>query len=474
MAEVTAASHPIPVHVPFHRSIAYVRGLFGAFGSGKSYALCDEAIAWCLEQPGIRGLLTRKTVPELRDTTEAVFFERLPHEIYQAGEERRAGGHVERFIFPNGSEVLFRSIDDWQKHKSLNVGFIGWDEADEFDEETFLGMSSRVRQRDPTARARQQGATEITRRGMWLASNPAGHNWLYKYFVDPKTRKPNTEYFRSTSFDNPFLPPEYIEALLQYPEPWVKRYVLCQFDDFAGQIYEEWNWDDHVIEPFALPAQNLVWMGMDPGTRSPTAGLWVYVDRAGQYGPPNTLIGVAEYQETFLAANQHAKSWRELEARHRMRVGWRVADPTITTRDRGTNVQLSEQYRRLGFNFQLGPKRDQDRIPALGQLIHLRRFKVTRNCPQTFEAIKDYKWEDLTPAQRAKGIEPREKPIKRNDHLPNCAQYLASRWQVAPRLERPPIDDSFSAQAHRAIRRNLRDRALARGVQHHDLGRLVV
>lgn len=55
---------PLPVHVPFHRSRAYERMNFGAFGSGKTYAVIDEAIAWCLEQPGIRGLITRKTIPE--------------------------------------------------------------------------------------------------------------------------------------------------------------------------------------------------------------------------------------------------------------------------------------------------------------------------------------------------------------------------------------------------------------------------
>lgn len=55
----------MPVHKDFHRSSAYERELFGAFGSGKTYAIIAEAIAWCLEQPGIRGLITRKTVPEL-------------------------------------------------------------------------------------------------------------------------------------------------------------------------------------------------------------------------------------------------------------------------------------------------------------------------------------------------------------------------------------------------------------------------
>ena len=464
---VEFGAEPIPVHVPFHTSTAYERALFGAFGSGKTYAICDEAIAWCLEQPGIRGLITRKTVPELRDTTEPVFRERVPHELYAAGEERRSGGHIERFVFPNGSEVLFRSIDDWNKHRSLNVGFIAWDEANEFDEETYLGMSSRVRQRDPTALGKERGATEITRRGMWAATNPAGHDWLYRRFVDPKTKAPNTEYFRSTSFDNPFLPPEYLSSLLDYPEAWVRRYVLAQFDDFAGQIYEDWTWDTHVVDPSEAEGLRMHWMGMDPGTRAPTAGLWVAHDPERR-----RLIGVAEYQENYTAAHKHAAAWRALESERKLNVRWRVADPSVNTTDRGSNMTLADQYRRLGFQFALGPRQHKDRIPMLAQLIALKRFVVTSQCPQTYEQIKNYKWEDVTPAQRQKGVDPPERPLKRDDHLVDCAQYLSSRW-VRPALPEPsPEGDDFSSKAHKMIRRNLARKR--HSVNSHDLGTLIV
>lgn len=470
--EVEFEYRPLPIHAGFHTSGAYERALFGAFGSGKTYALCAEAIAWALEQPGIRGLITRKTVPELRDTTETVFFDILDDAIYKAGEEKRAGGHVERFVFPNGSEILFRSIDDWQKHKSLNVGFIAWDEADEFDEETYLGMSSRVRQREVTPMARRLGAKEITRRGMWCASNPAGHNWLYRRFVDPKHKDRKGEFWRSTSFDNPYLPPEYLQSLLDYPEAWVRRYVLCQFDDFAGQIYEDWGWDSHVIDlkDGEIKRGDVFWMGMDPGTRSPTAGLWVWRDTENR-----RLVGIAEYQENYTAAEQHAKNWRLIEAKHKMNVQRRVADPSIMTTDRGTNMVLADMYRRAGFQFDLGPRMHKDRIPALGQMIHLRRFVLTRNCPQTYEQIKNYKWEDITPAMRAKGVDAPEKPVKRNDHLVDCAQYLCSRWVPPQRVKPEDRPETFSQKMNRIAREKNRRNALGqRGMGERDIGPMIV
>lgn len=451
----------MPIHAAFHQSSAQERALFGAFGSGKTYAIVAEAIAWCLEQPGIRGLICRKTAPELRDTVEPIFKEMVPPELWKAGDPRRTGGHMESFTFPNGSKVLFRSLDDWNKHRSLNVGFIAYDEANEIDLETYQGMASRVRQRDITAEARALGYThEITRRGIWLATNPAGHDWIWNRFVNQdagdKVRAKDGAYFKSTSLDNPFLPKEYLEYLLSYPEPWVRRYVLCSFDDFGGQIYPTWAWDTHVVQPFkTYPMGAAFWMGMDPGTRSPTAGLWVVVDKETR-----CLTAIAEYEENRTAAIEHAAAWRAIEAKHRMKVSWRNADPNVATADRGSNMKLSDQYRRLGFHFQQGPRMHKDRIPMLGQLIHLGRFKVTTDCPRTYEAILNYKWEDVSPAMRAKGIDPKETPLKKDDHLVDCAQYLASRFILPTKKEIEPgnltTHEELSRDVHKAIRTQIK------------------
>lgn len=472
MTEIRFDYRPLPVHTGFHTSTAHERALFGAFGSGKSYAGIAEVIAWCLEQPGIRGVVARYTVPELRDTTEPIFFEMLPAELMAAGTVRRTGGHYESFTFPNGSTVLFRSLDDWNKWRSLNLGFIFVDEANEIDEESYQGIVSRLRQRDLTAEASAQGYThEITRQGIWVATNPNGQDWLWHRFVDKA--EGSRAWFRSTSLDNPYLPPGYIDQLLQYPEPWVRRYVLCTFDDFGGQIYEDFTLDTHVVPPFKLDPQDVIWMGMDPGTRNPTAGLWVHVDTKSR-----TLTGVAEYEQHGLAAVQHAANWRRIEAKLKVPVKWRVADPNIMTRDRGTNMELHTQYARLGYHFQLGPRMHKIRIPALGQLIAQGRFKLTTECPLTYEAIKNYRWEDITPAMRAKGVDPKDTPLKKNDHLVDCAQYVASRWVSPDRLtmvarEFDTPHAQFSYEAQQAIRKQQRRRARSRG-RRHDMGGIAV
>ncbi len=463
MASVAFDYSPIPVHESFHRSTAYERTCFGGYGSGKSWALCAEAIAVGLEQPGSEILVCRKTIPSLRDTTEAIFTDLLPPKFLAQCDVRRMGAHNESITFPNGTKYMFRGMDDWTKHKSMSLAWIFYDEADEIDQESYEGMMSRVRQRNPTAKAKALGAGPITRRGICCASNPAGRNWIWQRFVSDKAA-PGTEWFRSTSLDNPHLPMTYIDSLLAMPKPWVERYVLCGFDDFAGQVYEDWAWDTHVVQPYVdYDPDSMFIMGLDPGTRDPTAALWAYYDKA-----KHEVVGVAEYQEDSLAAAKHATEWRRIEARHKMRVRRRIADPqAINVRDRGTNMQLSDQYRRLGFNFVLGPSRHNDRIPMLGQLIFMRRFKVTTDCPRAYEQIKNYRWEDLTPAQRSKGIDAPERPLKKNSHLVDCAQYIASRYIAPPKVSHKSSGDEFSDQVRTAIRKQIANRG---GQPNHDLG----
>jgi len=483
MTVIEFGNRSLRVHEPFHRSSAYERCNFGAFGSGKSYTICDEAIAWCLEQPGIRGLITRKTVPELRDTTEQVFAERMPLDLWNAGELKKAGGHFDRFIFPNGSEILFRSIDDWRKLKSLNLGFIAWDEWNEFDEETTIAMRARIRQRFPTPEARARGYTaEITRRGMWGAANPEGKDWLWdRYHPDsPKfqlaiAKGESRAAFFSTSLDNPFLSPDTLEAYMQMPELWVKRYVLCQFDDFQGKIYDEFSHERHTVEHpnWRRLGVNgpLVWMGMDPGTseKNPTAGLWCWIDRDHR-----RLVGIAEYEMPGVAVDGHVSAWRGIEAKQQMSVGWRVSDPNaITQRDRGTMISLQSQYGKQGYHFNLGASADTPRITSLGHLIHLNRFVLSRQaCPKTFDAIANYQYKDLTPAQRASGETPPDKPLKKNDHLVNCAQWLAGREAPMAPIHRRGVPKDFNAEIHQAIRKQLRGRRLTKRGRSSAVGHL--
>lgn len=464
---------PLPVHAPFHQSTARERAVIGGYGSGKSYGGCAEAIALGLEQPGSEILVTRKTVPALRDTTEAIFVSLLPPEFFKQCEVTRAGGHYNTIQFPNGSLYYFRGMDDWKKLRSLNLAFIFYDEADEFTPEDYEGMNSRLRQTKPHPVAQKQGAGPITRRGTILACNPQGRNWIWHRFVSDD-RKDSTAYWTSSSLDNPYLPLDYINSLLDMPDAWVRRFVLCSFDEFGGAIYPTWDWSTHVVPRMkgSYADDGFFLMGMDPGTHAKTAAVWCYYDKA-----MHRLVGVAEYAEAGLAADVHARAWRRIEGEHRMRLAWRVADPVVNTRDRGINVELADQYRRLGYHFRLGPRKIETRLTSLGQLIHQRRFVITEDCPRLYEQLKQYRWEDLTPSQMEKGAT--AKPLKVTQwegeregvDLVDAAQYIASHHIAPPKIEVPTGADVRTAETWARIRNQIRGR---NATTEHGLGTIPV
>lgn len=212
-----------------------------------------------------------------------------------------------------------------------------------------------------------------------------------------------------------------------------------------------------------------MWMGMDPGTRNPTAGLWVVVDQTKR-----RMVAVAEYQQSGLSADVHAAAWSQVERKwHKPR--WRVSDPSIMVRDRGSNMSLHSQYLKLGYNFDLGPSKHKDRIPMLGKLIHLNQFQCTPDCPILFEQLKSYRWEDLTPQMRSSGADPREVPVQGDDHLVDCAQYLSSRWILPVKDVLEPEELTPWERTSREIHRKTRAQARAGRLSgDHDLGGIPV
>ena len=484
MAVIPFNYTPIPIHLPFHTTSAREKAAVGAVGSGKTLALCGDAILLGLQQPGSRIMIARNTVPALKITTEHEFLTMLQARtdaqyedpdsktLYDFCTISRSGGHVDSITFPNGSEFYFRSLDDWRKHMSVNLAAFYIDEASEVEYEAYLGLYSRIRQTIPTDTARRQGHKRITRHIAAICANPEGHNWIWEHFVQaPKLVDPsdtsvaaesirNRVYYRSTSFDNPHLynpdgtPGDYLLSLLSYPEVWVRRMVLCEFDAFAGQIYP-FKYDEHIIEHFTPPADWERAMGLDWGLRNPTAVVW-WARRPGtnrwiQYREWQTYDSTDPHErESYETMNVHqiCDRVRQLEAGETIK--YRVADPAIKQRTADNGKSVHYWFNHYGMYCDLGAKKYDDRINALAQLMHRGELQFMDNNPQTAIAIQQYRWTDIGASSREDG---QERPVKRNDHLVNACEYLATKFMTpttpTPEKPRPPTRDEEIWQAVR-------------------------
>jgi PBSX family phage terminase large subunit len=468
---------PFPVHQPFHASRAREKALIGAVGSGKTYALVADAALLALTQPGSRILVCRATVPALRDTTEYEFVRLLntvPDDadegqshttLFDLCELRREAGHIRQINFPNGSEVLFRALDDWAKIMSFNLSAVYIDEASEVNLETYLGLTTRLRQQEPTPQAKRLGVRwdpAKVRQNICIATNPNGHDWVYQTYVAQD--HPDRRYWRSTSFDNPTLfnqgqPNAYLQSLLQMPEVWIKRYVMCEFNDFEGQILA-FRPESHVVEHFTPPRDWERAMGLDWGIRSPTAAVWWARPRGSQdwfmyrewlsHNPmdPNDYR-LAEH----VTVHTVARELRAIEKGETIR--WRACDPSIDRRQGDSGKSLTYWFGTYGFYFTKGMKDYDSRINALNTLLINNHLRVSEACPWAITQTQQYHWSKIN---MRRDTDAPTKPHKKDDHLVDAMEYLATIFMFgdpAPTAAPEPtwdeqIREKIHAQARRA------------------------
>ncbi len=110
--------------------------------------------------------------------------------------------------------------------------------------------------------ARKRGGPRNVPRPALITTTPAGFDWLYDCFISHgEAALSNRAVIYSTSHDNPWLPPGYVDSLLKnYSPRLAKQEVMGQFVSLAeGQAYSEFQRSTHVSDEFDYdPAQPLI------------------------------------------------------------------------------------------------------------------------------------------------------------------------------------------------------------------------
>ena len=159
---------PLPSQSQFHTSTARFKGFSGPIGSGKSQALCQEAIRLSYLNPGRQGLIGAPTYPMLRDATLTSFLEvlscnRIRHELNKS--------ELVLLMKDTGSRIFFRAVDDFERLRGTNLAWFGLDELTYTTEEAWLRLEGRLR--DPRA-------SRLCGFAVWT---PKGFDWVYRRFV---------------------------------------------------------------------------------------------------------------------------------------------------------------------------------------------------------------------------------------------------------------------------------------------------
>lgn len=437
----------------------------GAAGGGKSEALVLEALRQ-VKKPKYRGLILRKTYPELSELLEK-------SEYYYPkivpGAKYNDSKHL--WTFPSGAKISFGSLQhtkDRLKYQGRSYSYIAFDELTHFTWEEYSYLISRNRSNGPGIR-----------NYMRATANPGGigHGWVKDRFVSAATpmttirervsvRQPDgSESFRDRTrifvpasvFDNQKLleaNPNYIYDLASMPEAEKKALLYGDWDSFTGQVFTTWRNDPehyadrrgtHVIDPFRIEGYWKVIRCFDWGFNAPSALLWIAFDSAGRmycireyYAAEGPNIG-AKMTVPELAAEIRRIENEDENLRGRRIRG--VADPAIWQQNGGPSI--AEQFESCGVGWEKG---DHSRIPGKMQIHQRLRFdemgipmlyvfstcrNLIRTLPALVYSIKDVEDVDTTG----------------EDHLYDTLRYGAMEQVIAVQPEKilqPPGSDPLN------------------------------
>ncbi len=220
--ELKISYGPLPSQRAFHDCGSRFKGFSGPIGSGKSQALCQEAIKLCYLNPGRTGLLGAPTYPMLRDATQASLVEILD----DAGIGYEHNKSENTIVFQDTrSRILLRAVDEFERLRGTNLAWFGLDELTYTQEESWLRLEGRLR--DPKA-SRLEGFA------VWT---PKGFDWVYKKFIAADHPEGYTA-IRAQASENRYLlekvPDFYSQLARSYDDKFYRQEVLGEYLSLTG------------------------------------------------------------------------------------------------------------------------------------------------------------------------------------------------------------------------------------------------
>lgn len=122
--------------------------LAGPAGTGKSFVALLKLHMMCMQNPGMRALMVRKTHKSLTSTGLVTFREQVAREAIENGICRWYGGSGERpaqYIYSNGSTIVVGGLDQPDKIMSSEYDLIFVQEATDCTPDDWEKMNTRLR-----------------------------------------------------------------------------------------------------------------------------------------------------------------------------------------------------------------------------------------------------------------------------------------------------------------------------------------
>ena len=426
-------------------------GFGGARGGGKSWAIRVKARLLANRFPGIKLLIVRRTLVELRNNHIDPLKNMLRGYAKYNQQERK-------FIFPNGSTISFEFYDsdkDEFKYQGVEYDVIFIDEATQFQESWLKIITSCCR-----------GVNNFPHR-IYYTCNPGGpgHQYIKRIFVDREYRgdeNPDDYVFiQSLVTENKALldaSPEYISFLKNLPPKLKKAWLYGDWNVMEGMFFEDFRlnedgFDDHrwthVINPFKPKAHWPIYRSFDWGYNKPFSCGWWTVDDDGVIYRIDEMYGV-EYsagepipdkgvkwppEKVFTEIKKHEMEHPYLKGKNIQG----IADPAIWDAESG--ISFAETAAKYGVYFQPG---DNARIPGWMQIQYRLMFDeagyammyIFSTCKNFIRTITTLEYDPHRPE---------DLDTKGEDHALDETRYFCQSRPVTPHLPAEEFQPAYGS-----------------------------
>ena len=222
----------------------------GSAGAGKSWLGCLWVTTLCLKYNGIRCLIGRTVLQQLKLTTLNTLFEVLQQMGLKSGEHYVYNGQSNVITFNNKSEIILKDLQfqpsdpNFDSLGGIEITACFIDEAAQISYLAYNILKSRIRFK----------LTEYKLQPKMLMTCNPGQVWLKKEFYIPYiqgTLTVDKAFIPALPLDNPHLPPSYIEMLRSLPPSQRRRLLegdwnymeeddsLFNFDHISSSVFKD-------------------------------------------------------------------------------------------------------------------------------------------------------------------------------------------------------------------------------------------
>lgn len=265
---------PLPHQLDMHKDKHKIKLMLGGMGSAKSNAGVMEIINHALSVPYGQTVMLAQTLKQLSKAIMPIFDEYLPRKFVEKWTNTKADIEIR---LTNGHVITGFASDDEEKFRSMNITAFYIEEASGVNQKILQECIRRLRNTHGIINGIphfvgiicSNPSQGFIRDLLFTADKIMGSKSIEKtvamYEKRVTNKNPDLAAFLSSSRDNPYLPPGFVQSVINSLTPEQARlYVDCIIEYAEGAVYPDIL--THTCEPFEIPANWERYIAHDPGS----------------------------------------------------------------------------------------------------------------------------------------------------------------------------------------------------------------